>query len=460
MYITPVRVLPITYTTQSILSSWSVNTDPFPGFPYQWNVDLVVTPQPNSFPPNYFFDGNSINIGDWISTTNAGLAVKIIAIHSNDGINVNVDVEDVDRFNTFTDATGNGSGNIPDGNGILFSLGDNGLPILSGQPISILVPEFQGDILTKFMYRNYLNSYRRINQIGHTFNVGDLIYIDNTGVYQKATATGPTAQAIVGYVNSIGIPDDDWFTWRPHGTVVENISPVLPGTAGQLIYLDSTVAGGRTTTPPNAWSKAVYIQLTADGTQGLLLERNIDGIQQENGYSSQTYQVADITARNALLPNANIGDQVFVANSLGTMWGHYIKTPYLTTGQWTQLVQQSASTTDSQTESVTINYNSSSPSPFAMMNPGTRVVLGTVTVITPFTDATATLTIGDAGSHNRIMDYALLNLQQIGVYEVNTTYVYTGTENGSPTPVDIPISVYLSAGTSTAGQALVSISYS
>lgn len=449
VYFQPARILTVNYATQSAIGFFSGDpNDIWNGFPYQWNVILTVqNPQLNSFPPNFQYDGTNIGVGDWISTGTGGLSVKIISINNQGSSTIDCNVEDVDRFNTLTDPTQTGNGNILDGIGYVFSLGDDGLPILAGQQLSVIPPEFQGDILTKFMYRNYLKSYRRVDQVGNTFAIGDMVYIDSTETYQHAIA-GVAGVNVVGFVSSIGIPTPDWFTWKAHGIVVETFNPILPGVAGQAIYLDPTTPGGKTVTKPNAWAKPIYIQLTNDGTQGILLERNIDSIQTDNGYASQVYKVADIASRDALAGIVNIGDQVFVQDMGNGDYGHYL---YSGSGF---VLLTTANSSKSVSKSVSYVLTPTSPATVLLSDvPDTASIISISINVTTIFDSNPSFTIGTADSQSLFVDATAYDLSAIGEYEVEPDYQFnTGGANTE-------INIYFTPSSSIVGSSTITISY-
>ena len=62
------------------------------GYPYQWTTKLTITPQshgsPNT-PTPYFYDGNDVNVGDYILTTGQGRVLKIVSISAKTALSVN-----------------------------------------------------------------------------------------------------------------------------------------------------------------------------------------------------------------------------------------------------------------------------------------------------------------------------------------------------------------------------------
>ena len=85
MAILPPKVLMVTFTNIDIKSLWSNPGDPYDGYPYQWQVQLLVTNQAHSNPYTatpYYYTSFDIKIGDWIASSVDGIAFQIIDIVS------------------------------------------------------------------------------------------------------------------------------------------------------------------------------------------------------------------------------------------------------------------------------------------------------------------------------------------------------------------------------------------
>ena len=280
MSILPAKILQINITSVTPNAQWNVDDgsgDPFIGFDYRWNVTFDVTAQPHSShitPTPFFYTGLDINVGDWICTGTGALAHKVISITTPDTSTVTCIVEDVDRFNTFSDPTANGNGGPVASIGLLFSIAEDGIPILDPTSIGLFPDTFVTDLISRFRYRNYESVNVSINQPGHTFSVNDVVYIDPSDeLYKKSQANSQDKiDSIVGIVNSIGTPGPDYFTFRPLARIVNNISPVLPaGNAGTILYVDPTSAGGLTSTKPATFTKPIYIKIDSIGTSAMLV---------------------------------------------------------------------------------------------------------------------------------------------------------------------------------------------
>lgn len=109
--------------------------------PYKWDATLNVTPQshsdPSSLPEPYFYTGDNINVGDWISTDANGTTVQISSITSHNANQVVCVLEDAYNANYLTNSSGDGM--IPNGPGIegfIFEVKNN-TPIIGSIPSAL-----------------------------------------------------------------------------------------------------------------------------------------------------------------------------------------------------------------------------------------------------------------------------------------------------------------------------------
>lgn len=453
MQILPPRILTVNVSTTDPVDFWSIDDgsgDPWVGSPYRWSVSMDVTSQPHSSSLGkspFSFTGEDIKVGDWASDIVTGFAVKIVSIEEQGQGHVVCTVEDVDRLNTFTDPTGNGYGIGNTGQWLVFTLGDDGLPILGPMSFSYgaiaINPAWQLDQISRFRFRNYLRSNYPVHQADHGFNVGDLIRMTADG-YVKATASD-TAAAVVGSVSDIGTPGAEWFTYRPVGRVVENLEPGLPGDAGDLVYLGTD--GSLTIAKPNAWAKPVYIRLETEN-KGIVLDRSIDGVNRK-GYSSQTYVVDSLAERNGLT-GLNPGDQAMVKDMGNGEWTHYL---YEQGGDWVLMVTQDASNVDSATKQVEITHLSDPSFTIGVVSDGRRVDEVLVEVTEAF-DGQATISIGTSANKSMLMTVDQNDTSVVGNYTVGPAHQFN--TNG----LDTNVKYFLTTMGCTQGKATISITYS
>ena len=109
---------------------------------------------------------------------------------------------------------------------------------------------------------------------------------------------------------------------------------------------------------------------------------------------------------------------------------------------------------DSGTLTSTFDYTTASGSSIVLGNisEGSKVTSVTVTVNTAFDDSSATLTVGDAGDNDRLMQADDNDLADAFAYESTPNYVYTNT-------VDTQVLAYLTHSASE-GNVTVTVSYS
>lgn len=163
------------------------------------------------------------------------------------------------------------------------------------------------------------------------------------------------------------------------------------------------------------------------------------------GASSNTYVVADITARDLL--SAAEGDQAFVRSGLTTSeWEMY-----LWDAAWILVATQDSASTDAKTIEAIVVPATISPVLLGNVSADSRVTLVTIDVTIAF-DGTPTLTVGDSGDNASLIDNNGHDLSEIGTYTCTTDVVYSGVP-------DTDINGYFSAGGATVGSARILVSY-
>lgn len=160
---------------------------------------------------------------------------------------------------------------------------------------------------------------------------------------------------------------------------------------------------------------------------------------------SKTFVVDTIVDRDALSPNE--GDQAFVRTGTDGEWEVYLWDG----AAWRKITTRDAARTDSNTVEALITPAAGAASLLGNVSQGSRATLVTVEVTTPF-DGTPTLTVGDTGDNERLMDDNLHDLSEIGTYNVQTDYVFDNA-------LDTDVFVYFTAGGSTVGSARVLVTY-
>lgn len=449
---------------------------------YTWQITINVTPQIHSnvntnTPREY--DGFDVKIGDWISDPQVGYALKITNVISQDYTTVVFIGEDIDRYNRLNDPSGNQSGALGYGNIIfVYSLGDDGLPIIAGQPSGLMPDTFATNLISRFRYRNLYKKFYHVNQPNHTMIIGDEIYLDVDGLYKKITANRDNKDKldrIVGFVSEVNIPSNDWFSFKPKGDIVDisnlnlptkpddidtGTSLPIPGTGiaksrGLPIYLDPTTPGKTTIDKPKKYTTPLYIRLDNPNKAIFLSGGSGSGSSGPLGYYTSTYRVANIAERNALDGyDLELGDQCFIKDDGNGRWAQYLvseKDLQTNTVTWTLQVKETASDTDAKTANVVLQWDTAQPETvIAQVSGRSRVFNIVVEVIEAFS-TDATISIGDDGNNGRLLDNSYIDLSVIGLYKEEPTYQYSA-------PLTA-VKAYYSGGTTGSGNVKVTISY-
>lgn len=466
MSILPALLLKADMTIDNVVESWNEDDgtgDPWLGFPYKFKATLQVQAQSHGShltPTTFFYTGTDVTTGMWLSGQLQGFAWRITDILYQDGSVVECVIEDVDRYNTFTDLYQTG-GYPANGAVVIFNVDDDGAPILTSVPDATFSSVFVTDLIGRFKFRNQFKDFIPIKQPGHGLVKGDMIRMTSSGSYVTVAADEASKDVlgtIVGQVTDVGTPGAEWFTFKPRGELRTGLVPQLPGSAGQLIYLDPVNAGKLVATKPEANAVPIYIQLEVPSKGIYLMGGSGAGDAEVElgplGYYATVYRVDTIAARDALdTTEMKPGDQVYVTDAGNGEWAHFIASA-INAGvvTWTKLVNQDSSDVDGKT--ISVEYEIGAPSAtldIHSVTPSVRVTLVTIEVTTPF-NTTATLNVGDDGLHTRLVDDSLLDLSTAGTYTVTPSYQFGGTG-------ETMVRAYFTPGTSTQGKAKVTISY-
>jgi len=454
MTVTPPKLLRVKVTNITPIATWDHDDgsgDPWLFYDYKWNITMIVDPQVHSYHLSqtpFEYNGLDVQVGDWVATTEGGIAVQISSIISKTMNSVTCEVEDVDRYNIFNDPSVSGVGIGSTGFGFVFELNDEGLPVLTPVAPGFLPKEFQTDLMSRFMMRNLKKRFVRVRQVSHGFNKEDVIWLTNSGTYQKAQANDVNAsERVVGIVkDSFSYVDNanlDWFAFEPIGKLETGLN--LPGQPGDLIYLSDTVAGGYTNIKPSNNARPIYIRLET-ASSGILVERGIASTG-GSGAASGMIVVVDLTARNALTGLSD-GSQVFVENNGNNEWAIYL----WKSGSWTLISSKDSSVTDAQSITVSITAASSGEIYATTVSSGSRITSVVVEVMTAFDGTLPSILVGDDVIHDRLLGDADCDLSEVGVYETNPAHSYS-------TGGDTDIKVFCDPNASTVGSATVTVTY-
>ncbi len=200
---------------------------------YRWEITFSVTAQSHGSHltrDDRTYNGLDIVVGDWIAGATSGSCCKIVSISSKTATSVTCIVEDWLRYNTFASATGNGIFN--QGSAAVFSLNENGIPMLDPLPTTVS-SSFYATVMSRFQYLNPQQNYV-LEQTAHGFSKGDVISVSSSGF---AKANSSTLASSVGIVTEAG-PGPNQFMILPNNRVID-FEPNIPGTQGQFVYIDN-----------------------------------------------------------------------------------------------------------------------------------------------------------------------------------------------------------------------------
>lgn len=274
------------------------SNDPFIGKPYRWQINAEVQTQFHSDHATlnpFQYNGTDITVGDWIASGTQGKALQIIEITSQEFDLISIVVEDVERWNLFTDPTGSGSGFIQTGPGVIFRTNNDGMPVLGPVPDEYLPNTSVDDLMARFLARNGVDDFVLVRQELHGMARGDVIYADfETDLgYKKVDAAN--LNRAIGIVTETGVPGLHYFSYRPLGKLINNLYPPLWGAHGDVYYLDPLSPGGVTNEKPTGLAIPVYLQLDLP-TRAIQLERGAE-TSGSGGAESETnkYDVTNVS---------------------------------------------------------------------------------------------------------------------------------------------------------------------
>ena len=229
------------------------------GNPYEFSITLTIIPITLSDDPVNLtsqFDGTFIAPGQWLVQP-SGFSYLVVSIDQIiDNLNMVITIRDVDLFNALS--SNNIGFNYPvedTGNiSVIVSLAEDGSPILTyiqGLIAAGITTNayWNTDAFGRFKYTNYYQEYyvnlkQNIYYTG--YNIDQVVYIGQTGgtppyMYLPVDSTNPIeCDKAFGIVSSINQPEDGNIYVRPFGKVIADLSYILPGNIGDVLYYDST----------------------------------------------------------------------------------------------------------------------------------------------------------------------------------------------------------------------------
>jgi len=202
---------------------------------YRWEITFSVTAQNHGSHltrDDFQYNGLDVVVGDWVAGATDGKALKIVSISSKTKTSVTCVVEDWLRYNTFKSTTGNGI--FGTGAIVVFTINENGIPMLDPLPTSVSSAFFT-EIISRFNYLNPQTNYV-LGKESHGFSKGDVIAVTNNDGFVKANTL--TADRMIGVVTESG-PGPDQFMILPNNRIID-FDPTIPGRQGDYIYVDTS----------------------------------------------------------------------------------------------------------------------------------------------------------------------------------------------------------------------------
>jgi hypothetical protein len=273
---------------------------------YRWEITFTVTPQNHGSHltrDDFTYNGLDVNVGDWVAGATDGKCVKIISIVSKTKTEVTCVVEDWLRYNTFSTPTGNGI--FGSGAAVIFTLNENGIPMLDPLPTTTS-SSFFAVVMSRFQYLNPQTNYV-LEQANHGFVKGDVISVTSNG-FGKANAF--TADKMIGVVTESG-PGPNYFMLLPNNRIID-FEPGIPGKQGEEIYVDSFGKLSNTSTITN---KVVFLNLRSAIPTVLTGDQGNPTI--NNGYGIELNDVSiTFAGSDGISANVNeIAEQINVETS-------------------------------------------------------------------------------------------------------------------------------------------------
>ena len=246
-----IPVKSITVIVSGILGSASAPWEPVSSYPvgpgqptptpiqrdYRWQITMTVESQAQSSyltraPGSY--NGQDINIGDWVANLITGEAWQVVEIKSKNETEVVAIIEDINRYNTYRATAKNGNGSPIGGNYVVFNLSEDGLPEIDPVPAAGISGQFTQNLSGRFGYISKQYNYS-LYQEGNTFAVGDVVATNP--ITRDIELASDTATQVIGTVTSVSNISSGWFTVNPVQKIVDNFDS-LPGLVGDIIYTD------------------------------------------------------------------------------------------------------------------------------------------------------------------------------------------------------------------------------
>lgn len=269
---------------------------------YRWEITFTVTAQAHGSHltrDDFQYNGLDVQVGDWIAGATDGKCLKIISISAKTRESVTCIVEDWLRYNTFAVTTGNGI--FGSGAAVVFTLNENGYPMLDPLPTSVTT-SFYPTVMSRFQYLNPQVNYV-LEKTNHGFIKGDVIAVTETG-FVKANAL--TADRMVGVVTESG-PGPNYFMILPNNRIID-FDPNIPGSQGEYIYVDTD---GTLTNVATSTGKVAFLNIQSSEPTVLTGDQGNPQITDGYAISINGYSIT-LTGANG---NATVSEIVSLINA-------------------------------------------------------------------------------------------------------------------------------------------------
>lgn len=269
---------------------------------YRWEITFSVTAQNHGSHltrDDFQYNGLDVQVGDWIAGATTGQCLKIISISAKTRTSVTCVVEDWLRYNTFAITTGNGI--FGTGAAVIFTLNENGYPMLDPLPTSVTAA-FYPTVMSRFQYLNPQVNYV-LEKTNHGFVKGDVIAVTSDG-FVKANAL--TADRMVGVVTESG-PGPNYFMILPNNRIID-FDPNIPGTQGEYIYVNTS---GTLTNVATTTGKVAFLNIQSAEPTVLTGDKGNPEISDGYAISINGYSITLSGASG----NANVSEIVSLINA-------------------------------------------------------------------------------------------------------------------------------------------------
>ena len=249
----PITIAPNETYAITVDTTYNNSNSALNGVGYIFEVGLIIDQalhNDETTETPFFHNADNIEVGMWLATI-TGKTYKIVEIVNDFGGNntaIAVKLKDVNLYTALRGTSQSPAGsieNVPSGNeqGYVFSISEDGLPLISLQQVNS--PNnltFVNDLIARFEYRNLLkasyNNSDSPNPSYASYQVGQMVYLDSSGVFQVLDASDATqVKKRFGVITSVNEPEDGDLGVRPWGKVVGDLD-LSSFTVGDALYYD------------------------------------------------------------------------------------------------------------------------------------------------------------------------------------------------------------------------------